>query len=730
MQKENSNEIYFDMDDETDTHSEYSETDDKDYSPDSEEEIEDSVEYTIDDELKVILDQKSKGNSSVVFNIYKNNLGTLLNGLEDIEEELIEEDIDELSEEEFTSQELTQEIKETLKSKEKELKDYIKEFNPMNLTLKQRILLTDFPVNVKHQIIQKISPSTGEEGTKNNTWVENVLQLPLNKYKEFRVNAESSQKDISNFMKSVKEKLNYAVYGMENVKQEIMSFVSKKVISKDTKGGILGFQGPKGTAKCLGKDTEVVMYSGRLKKVQSIKVGDILLGDDNTPRYVNGIAKGIDKMYKIKLENGIDYTCNKEHIMCLKHRRTGEIIEIPVKKFIKKSHYFKDNYHHYRNKIDYPELIMFDSPYELGMNHVDKVPDIILYNSERIRFQYMLGIFCNCKKLSKINFITCRPSLSLKRLIWSLGFSILEEGDNYTKFSTENTTMKFSIEFLGFGEYYVFTIDNNRRFLLSDYTVSHNTRIARKGIAEALDLPFHTINCGGLKDANLLLGHDQTYISAMYGRIAQILINSKCMNPIIYLDEIDKIGEDKATEIFGVLTHLLDEEQNTEFEDHYFKGIKLDLSKVLFILSFNHLEDIDYIVADRMRIIKVDPLKLEEKVIIVKTIFLKEYNYNKDLLVDIQEDSIKYLIIKTTKEEGMRQLRENVKKIIERVNLSYCSEGQFLPDIYKIIIQKSPKFYSKKGKEKIKSIVITNDLIDKLLLSQEKEEPKHLFMYS
>jgi hypothetical protein len=728
MRQDNSNEIYLDLDNTSEQNSEYSETEDKDYFPDSDEETndetdEDTVEYTVDDEIKVILEQKNKGNSSVVFNIYKSDLSSLLEDLEegieeDLEEELLEE------------QELAEDVKEKLKMKERELKEYIKEYNPMNLTLKQRVLLTEFPISIKHQIIQKISSSSGEEANKNNTWVENVLQLPLGVYKNFPVNSNSSVKEISNFMKKVKNKLDEAVYGMDNVKQEILSFVSKKVISENTKGGILGLQGPKGTAKCLGKDTEIVMYSGKLKKVQNIKVGDILLGDDNLPRYVNGIAKGVDKMYKIKLENGIHYTCNKEHIMCLKHRRTGEIIEIPVKKFIKKSNYFRNNYHHYRNKIEYPELIMFESPYELGMNHIHNVPDIILYNSERIRLQYLLGIFCYSKKLEKINYITCKPTISLKRLIWSLGFSILEETDNYLKFSTDNNTMKFEIEFLGFDEYYGFTIDGNRRFLLSDYTVSHNTRIARKGIAEALDLPFHTINCGGLKDANLLLGHDQTYISAIYGRIAQILINSKCMNPIIYLDEIDKIGEDKATEIFGVLTHLLDEEQNTEFEDHYFKGIKLDLSKVLFILSFNHIENIDYIVADRMRIIKVNPLKTEEKVIIVKNIFLKEYNYNKDLLVDIEEENIKYIISKTIQEDGMRQLRENVKKIIERVNLCYFSNGDFLPELYNTIIQKSPKFYSKKGKEKTKSVSITKDIIDKLLTEKETEEPKYLFMYS
>ena len=117
----------------------------------------------------------------------------------------------------------------------------------------------------------------------------------------------------------------------------------------------------------------------------------------------------------------------------------------------------------------------------------------------------------------------------------------------------------------------------------------------RKGIAEALGRPFHVLNLGGMNDVHVLTGHDLTYTGAKYGRFAQILIQSQCENPVIYLDEIDKVqsGNDKGMEIFRVLTHVLDEEQNHEFYDEYFSNVSIDLSKILFVASLNNPDDIE-----------------------------------------------------------------------------------------------------------------------------------------
>ena len=106
------------------------------------------------------------------------------------------------------------------------------------------------------------------------------------------------------------------------------------------------------------------------------------------------------------------------------------------------------------------------------------------------------------------------------------------------------------------------------------------TSILKHGLAKALKRPFSFIALGGATDASFLEGHGFTYEGSMYGRIASILMETKCMNPIIFFDELDKISETKhGEEIIGILTHLTDSTQNSTYHDKYFEGIDLDLSK-------------------------------------------------------------------------------------------------------------------------------------------------------
>jgi ATP-dependent Lon protease len=110
------------------------------------------------------------------------------------------------------------------------------------------------------------------------------------------------------------------------------------------------------------------------------------------------------------------------------------------------------------------------------------------------------------------------------------------------------------------------------------------TELIKKGIAKAMDKPFIFISLGGAQDSSFLDGHSFTYEGSIYGRIAQALIDAKCMNPIIYFDELDKVSEGhKGDEIINLLIHLIDPVQNKLFRDKYFYDIDLDLSKVTFI---------------------------------------------------------------------------------------------------------------------------------------------------
>lgn len=197
------------------------------------------------------------------------------------------------------------------------------------------------------------------------------------------------------------------------------------------------------------------------------------------------------------------------------------------------------------------------------------------------------------------------------------------------------------------------------------------TKLIKTGISEALGRNFSVINFGGLKDSSLLDGHDMTYVGAKYGRIVQILINAKTMDPVIYLDELDKISENHIDEISGILTHLLDEEQNKEFFDNYFQGIPIDLSKVLFVISFNDITKINAIVSDRMKIIDILPPDNTQKIEIVKNYILPEilnnFKLNKNDII-IPDNLIKYIITnKTIKEEGVRKLKKNISSIVQKI---------------------------------------------------------------
>jgi len=199
------------------------------------------------------------------------------------------------------------------------------------------------------------------------------------------------------------------------------------------------------------------------------------------------------------------------------------------------------------------------------------------------------------------------------------------------------------------------------------------TKLCR-ALSDILNLPFFQISLGGIADSSSLLGFDSTYVGAKCGKIASFAQQAKCMNFVLYIDELDKSSSFKGNEVHGVLTHLFDETQNKEFQDLYFEGVPLDLSKVLFIASFNDEDKIDPIVLNRMKVIEIKDLNLEDKITIVKNYILPEINYNN---INFTDDIINYIIkIKTKPEKGMRNIKKNIETIVNRMNtitlLKYC----------------------------------------------------------
>jgi ATP-dependent Lon protease len=211
------------------------------------------------------------------------------------------------------------------------------------------------------------------------------------------------------------------------------------------------------------------------------------------------------------------------------------------------------------------------------------------------------------------------------------------------------------------------------------------TSLAKKGLSNCLldengiARPFSFIALGGSCNGSTLEGHGYTYVNSTWGKIVDILMETKCMNPIIYIDELDKVSKtEHGREIISIFTHLIDSTQNDTFQDKYFNGIEIDLSKALFIFSYNDPEQIDRILLDRIHRIKFENLTLVDKMEIVKRFILPEINTKMGFenVVDISDDIIEYIIESYTIEPGVRKLKEVLFDLYGEINLEIlrCKE--------------------------------------------------------
>lgn len=200
------------------------------------------------------------------------------------------------------------------------------------------------------------------------------------------------------------------------------------------------------------------------------------------------------------------------------------------------------------------------------------------------------------------------------------------------------------------------------------------TSIVKEGISKILGREFAFIALGGAGDASFLEGHSYTYEGSSWGKILQILIDSKCMNPVIYFDELDKLSDTpRGSEITGILTHLTDTSQNSEFHDKYFSEMGFDLSKCLFIFSYNDESKVNPILRDRMYRIQTKGYNTKEKIVITKNYMLpkirEQVNFSEEDIL-IPDETIEYIITKFTKgEEGVRNLKRCLEIIYTKLNL-------------------------------------------------------------
>ena len=408
-----------------------------------------------------------------------------------------------------------------------------------------------------------------------------------------------------------------------------------------------------------------------------------------------------------------------------------DYIEIPVKTLLKLPKYISTNLKGYKRGAEFSSKTVPFDPYIIGAWLGDgtskksemllgkkHIPDDYKINDRKTRLELLAGIidtdgsYCHKSKgydVIQKNKVLADDILFVAR---SLGFSanmkecekscmyknekrtgtyhrIHISGDNLSAIpvkcprkmaiserviNKDSMVMGITIEPRGWGKYYGFELDNNHKYLLGDFTVTHNTSLVKEGISKILNREFAFIPLGGATDSSYLEGHSYTYEGSTWGKIVDILIRSKSMNPVIYFDELDKISETpKGEEIIGILTHLTDTTQNSQFHDKYFAEIDFDLSKCLFIFSYNDPLKVNPILLDRMYKIKTTGYQVKDKIVIAKQYLIPkiryEVNFNEGDII-IPDTTLNYIIENyTDKEDGVRNLKRCIEIVYKKLNL-------------------------------------------------------------
>lgn len=432
------------------------------------------------------------------------------------------------------------------------------------------------------------------------------------------------------------------------------------------------------------------------------------------------------KQHSRRFDNMEDATKYSDE-MKLEH----DYIEIPVKTLLKLPKYIRTNLKGYKRGVEFSSKTVPFDPYIIGAwlgdgtsnkseMLLDKkhIPDDYKINDRKTRLELLAGIIDTdgsyCQKSKGYDIIQKNKVLAddILFVARSLGFSanmkecekscmyknekrtetyhrIHISGDNLSAIpvkcpqkmaiserviNKDSMVMGITIEPRGWGKYYGFELDNNHKYLLGDFTVTHNTSLVKEGISKILNREFAFIPLGGATDSSYLEGHSYTYEGSTWGKIVDILIRSKSMNPVIYFDELDKISETpKGEEIIGILTHLTDTTQNSQFHDKYFAEIDFDLSKCLFIFSYNDPLKVNPILLDRMYKIKTTGYQIKDKIVIAKQYLIPkiryEVNFNEGDII-IPDTTLNYIIENyTDKEDGVRNLKRCIEIVYKKLNL-------------------------------------------------------------
>lgn len=199
-----------------------------------------------------------------------------------------------------------------------------------------------------------------------------------------------------------------------------------------------------------------------------------------------------------------------------------------------------------------------------------------------------------------------------------------------------------------------------------------------KSIARALNREFYRFSVGGMSDVAEIKGHRRTYVGAMPGKLVQCLKRTKTENPLVLIDEVDKMGHGYQGDPSAALLELLDPEQNSNFLDHYL-DVPIDLSRVLFICTANYTDSIPEPLKDRMEMIEVRGYRDDEKLAIAQKYLVPAARETTGLKEDnilITEEALKEIISIHCRESGVRNLQKHIEKIMRKTAYEVVEEGR------------------------------------------------------
>ena len=248
------------------------------------------------------------------------------------------------------------------------------------------------------------------------------------------------------------------------------------------------------------------------------------------------------------------------------------------------------------------------------------------------------------------------------------------------------------------------------------------TTLIKEGVSKILGRPFAFLALGGATDSSFLEGHSYTYEGSTWGKIVDILLNSKCMNPVFYFDELDKISKTpKGKEITGILTHLTDTTQNDKYHDKYFADVEFNLNKAMFIFSYNDENQVDPILKDRMYRIKTDGYDKKDKCVISHKYLIpkieKNINFEKEQII-IPDETINYICENLTEgEKGVRNLKRCLEIIYSKLNL------------YRLMKEGSTLFNKEETLKVEFPFTVTRNVVDKLIKKSKEGSDVLASMY-